>query len=241
MNKKTLVTIAFATITGVVALAGINANPDDSTVVQPDFPKIIYQPEDQMVYLGSNAVFTVKATNTDGYQWLRNGNPINGQTNSSLIITNASIRDVGYYSCNLFKDIEVVPTRAANLMVYTSTIDPDTGVDPVTIYGLPLLGSGSLGTCPGSYAGYVNYTKTIALGWGWAPDTSNGNTVFTAADTNRIDTKIQYVGKYGDNGCNQTTITIPNPAISPKYRFTIYFTSNVPTNAYAITLDGFKP
>src|SRR5438105_2370674 len=93
MNKKTLITITFATITGVVALAGISANPDDSAVVQPDFPKIIYQPEDQMVYLGSNAVFTVKAINTDSYQWLRNGNPINGQSNSSLTITNVSVND----------------------------------------------------------------------------------------------------------------------------------------------------
>ena len=29
--------------------------------------------------------------------------------------------------------------------------------------------------------------------------------------------------------------------MSPVYRFTIYFPNNVPTNAYNITLDGFKP
>ena len=153
---------------------------------------------------------------------------------------NASLNDVGYYSCSLIKDIEVVPTRAASLMIFTSTIDPQTGVDPITVFGLPLLGGGGQGTCPGAYAGYVNYTKTISQGWGWAPDTNTTST-FTATDTNRTNTKIEYVGKYGDVGCNNTTVTVPSPPISTVYRFTIFFTNNVPTNAYSITLDGFKP
>jgi hypothetical protein len=242
MNKKISRIIVIGAITCAVMLAGHSTYADDSAlVVQPDFPKIISQPEDQMVYLGSNATFVVTAVNTDGYQWLHNGNAINGQTNTSLTITNASINDVGYYSCNVLKDIEVVPTRAASLMVYTSSIDPQTGVDPIVVFGFPLSGGGSQGSCPGKYTGYVNYTKTISNGWGWAPDTSNGNTVFTASDTNRTDTKIEYGGKYGDNGCNQTSVTVPSPAGSPTYRFAIFFTSNVPTNAYAITLDGFKP
>jgi hypothetical protein len=242
MKKNILKTITFAMLVGAAMLAhgGTVANAD-TTVIQPDFPKIIFQPEDQMVYFGSNATFTVAAVNFDGCQWLRNGNALDGQTNTTLVITNCNIKDVGYYACNLFKDIEAVPTRSASLMVYTNTIDPQTGVDPVVVFGLPLLGSGGTGTCPGHYAGYVNYTKTSQQGWGWAPDTSNGNTIFTASDTNRSDTKIQYVGPYGDNGCNQTAVTVPNPAISPVYRFTIFFTNNIPTNAYAITLDGFKP
>ena len=209
---------------------------------QPEFPRIIIQPEDQLVPLGSNATFTVIATNGPlAYQWLRNGVAIDGQTNSSLTVENAGINDVGFYACDVYKDMETVPTRAASLMVYTSSIDAQTGVDPITVFGFPVSGGGSQGTCPGTYAGYVNYTKTIAQGWGWAPDTSHGNTIFTATDTNRVNTKVEYVGKYGDNGCNQTTVTVPNPPISPVYRFAIYFTSNVPTNAYAITLDGFKP
>ena len=210
-------------------------------VIQPEFPKIIFQPEDQMVPMGSNATFIVKALNADGYQWMRNKKPITGGTNSSLTITNAGVNDVGYYSCQVFKGPEGVPTRYASLMVFTSSVDPDTGVDPVTVFGLPLFGSGSQGACPGHYTGYVSYTKTAQQGWGWAPDTTNGNTIFVASDTNRTDTKIQFYGLYGDNGCNQTSVTVPNPAISPVYRFAIYFTNNVPTNAYAITLDGFKP
>ena len=208
---------------------------------QPEFPRILSQPEDQLVPMGSNATFTVIATNGPlAYQWLRNGVAIDGQTNSSLTVENAGINDVGYYSCDVYKDTETVPTRCASLMVYTSSIDAQTGVDPITVFGFPVSGGGSQGTCPGTYAGYVNYTKTIAQGWGWAPDTINHNTIFTATDTNRVNTKVEYVGKYGDNGCNQTTVTVPNPPTSPVYRFAIYFTSNVPTNAYGITLDGFK-
>jgi hypothetical protein len=229
-------------INGLVVFAGINAYANDpALVVQSDFPKIIYQPEDQMVNVGSNATFTVTAQNADGYQWLHNGNLITDQTNTSLTITNCGVNDVGYYSCNVFKNIETVPTRSASLMIYTSSIDPQTGVDPVVVFGLPLLGSGGSGTCPGKYAGYINFTKTSQQGWGWAPDTSNGNTHFIASDTNRPDTKIQYFGAYGDNGCGQTGIAVASPAMSPVYRFTIYFPNNVPTNAYNITLDGFKP
>lgn len=242
MNKQKLQIIALAVITGLTAVAVNVAYAADSVLtIQSEFPLITQQPEDQMAYVGSNATFTVKAENADGYQWLQNGNPISDQTNNSLTITNAGIKDVGYYSCNIFKGIEMVPTRAASLMVFTSSIDPQTGVDPIVVFGFPLSGNGSQNTCPGHYTGYINYTKTSQQGWGWAPDTSNGNTIFTASDTNRTDTKILWGGAYGDNGCNQTTTAVVNPPMSPVYRFTIYFTNNVPTNAYPITLDGFKP
>jgi hypothetical protein len=227
----------------LIAAARLAVAQNNSTQsIQPDFPKIIYQPENQLVPFGSNATFIVVANNGPlTYQWLRNGVVLPGLTNSGMMILNVQIEDVGLYSCNVSKGLESVPTRAATLMVYTSSIDPDTGVDPVTVFSYPLLSSGSQGTCPGHYTGYVNYTKTVQQGWGWAPDTTNNNTIFTATDTNRTDTKILYGGAYGDNNCNQTSVTVPSPAYSPVYRFTIYFTNNVPTNPYAITLDGFKP
>ncbi len=116
-------------------------------------------------------------------------------------------------------------------------LDPDYG-GPIIVFGTPILsGGGSGGGCPGNYAGYVNFTKTIAQGWGWAPDPNS--TVYTATDNNRSDTNVQYLGKKGDNNCNQTTVTVPYPAYSAVYRFTIYFPDNVPTTNYPITLSGF--
>lgn len=237
MKKYNLSLIVLSAVVASVALGQNTASSD-----QPEFPKILLQPDNQMVPLGSNATFIVVAKNGPlTYQWLRNGVVLDGLTNSGMMILNVQIEDVGLYSCNVSKGLETVPTRAASLMVYTSSIDPETGVDPVTVFGFPLLSIGSQASCPGHYTGYVNYTKTVQQGWGWAPDTTNGNTIFVASDTNRTDTKLLYGGAYGDNNCNQTSIIVPSPAFSPVYRFTIYFTNNVPTNPYAITLDGFKP
>jgi hypothetical protein len=101
-----------------------------------------------------------------------------------------------------------------------------------------VVGGGSQGSCPGAYAGYVNYTKTVSQGWGWAPDSG---TVHTARDNTRSNTKVTYYGRNGDKGCNQTAVTVPNPPPSTKYRFAIYFPNNVPTGAYPITLTGFNP
>jgi hypothetical protein len=111
--------------------------------------------------------------------------------------------------------------------------------DPITVFGFPTTSSGTQGTCPGTYAGYVIYTKSLPA-WGWA--TLTNTTVFTASDgSGRTDTKITYAGKNGDAACNQTTVTIPNPPPSPKYRFAIYFPNNVPTTNYPIILTGFAP
>jgi hypothetical protein len=234
--EKNLIFVFF----GLVVFAS-NAFSDVSVqIIQPKYPLILVQPEDQYVPIESSATFSVTTENANGYQWLKNGDPMDNQTNDTLVISNAGISDVSYYSCDVFKDAAFAPTRSASLLVYTNSIDPQTGVDPVVIYTLPLSGSGGQGTCPGHYIGYANYSPGTNA-WGWVPDTTNGNTVFFATDTNRSNTKIQYLGEYGDSGCNQMTVTIPNPPTSPQYVFTIFFTNNVPTNAYPITLDGFYP
>ncbi len=230
---------------------------------QEDFPVILLQPVNQMVHTYSDATFSVVAANGPlAYQWLRNGIAIPSATNSTLTIANAGIEDVGLYSCNVSKDLEIVPTRAAQLMVYVNSTDSDVDIDQVkelttfattstggasmasgagsvTVWATPVTSSGTNGTCPGAYIGYVNYTKTVAQGWGWAPSTNT--TIHTATDINRVDTKVQYSGKRLDSGCDQTTVAVPDPTYSTKYRFTIYFTNNVPTNSYSITLDGFDP
>jgi hypothetical protein len=248
MNKKIPHIIALAAITGLLAIAP-NTTPAQTTdplltdsVDQSEFPQVTAQPVDQVVPIGSNAVLSVQAINADGYQWLRNGVPVDGQTNSSLIVANAGTNDVGLYSCEVSKDAETVPTRAASVSVVAASSSVTAaslpGGGPITVYGTPYPSGGSKGGCPGPYVGYVNYTKTISQGWGWTPT----GTVHKAADgSGRTDTKIEYVGAYGDSGCNQTIVIIPNPTYSPAYRFTIYFANNVPTNAYPITLTGFNP
>lgn len=231
--------------------------PGDFFAAYPDqseFPIIVLQPVDQLVPVGSEAAFSVSAANGPlRYQWLRNGVEISGATNSTFTIANAAVADVGRYSCNVSRELEIVPTRAAQLMVYAPKASANVNVNAntmqsgfstlsagtVVVYGMPVQSGGSTGSCPGAYAGYVNYTKSTAQGWGWAP--SSGTTVHTATDPNGSNTKIQYYGMWTDSGCNQTSIAVPDPTFSPKYRFTIYFPDNVPTNSYSIELDGFDP
>jgi hypothetical protein len=191
-------------------------------------------PIDQLVELGGTAAFSVDAVSGASYQWLRNGVPIAGQTSSVLTLENLQIEDAGFYSCNLSTNDTATASPAASLMVYT--LSPD---GFIVVYAAPIVGSGGSGTCPGPYIGYVTYTKTVQQGWGWTPETNT--TVFTASDTTRTNTKVEYGGNYGDSGCNKTSVTIPNPPASTLYRFAIYFTNNVPTTNYPITLVGFNP
>jgi len=268
--------MAMAAITGLVAIAANTTQAQTAdplltdSIDQSGFPQITTQPVDQVIPLGSSVVLSVQAINADSYQWLINGVPADGQTNTSLTIANAGIGDVGLYSCNVsLTGGGMVPTRAANVCVYmagssgvaakgnavvgsssvaakSSTVAASSGViqasmpggGPITVYGTPILSNGSSGGCPGKYVGYVTYSKPPSQGWGWAPIAGMAH---TATDTNRTDTKVQYVGLYGDNGCNQTTVSV-NPTYSPVYQFNIYFTNNVPTNAYPmVLLTGFNP
>ena len=252
--------VSLTAITGFLALTP-NILPAQTTdpllansLDQSVFPEITTQPLDQAVPAGTNVVLSVQANNADSCQWLRNGAPLAGQTNSTLEIDNVGLNSVGLYSCDVFNggpnSGNMVPTRAASLQIETAN-SPSTMTSsamtasmpaggPITVMGTPYPGSGSQGSCPGPYTGYVAYSKTVSQGWGWTP--VSGATTLTAADgSGRTDTKIQYFGAYGDNGCGQTSVTIPYPPYSPAYRFTIYFTNNVPTNAYPINLTGFNP
>ena len=238
------------TLSGLAILITNQACASDSDFYaefpdQLDFPIIALQPLNQLTGVGGTATFEVVAENGPlTYQWLCNGTDIPGATNSILKLEGVTVEDVGLYSCNVAKGLEIVPTRGAQLMVHTArnnieksagggwALDSGGGFD---VYATPVTSSGSSGSCPGSYAGYVYFTE----GWGWVP--SSGTSVHTATDATRTDTKVQYIGAYLDSGCNQTSVSIPHPTFSPNYEFVIYFTNNVPTDAYPITLDGFEP
>jgi hypothetical protein len=230
MKKQTLRIYAIAASAGLLIAAGSIAYPQQIGV--PNTGDGSY---DQLVQLGEPVSFSVNAVDGVSYQWLRNGAAIVGQTNSTLTFENTQISDAGYYSCKIANGAAIVPTISASLEVYTITPD----FLGVVVFATPITSTGNLGTCPGPYTGYVTYIKTAAQGWGWAP--SSNTTIYTASDTTRTNTKVQYGGAYGDSGCAQTTVTIPYPAVSPAYRFAIYFTNNVPSTNYPITLTGFNP
>jgi hypothetical protein len=256
MKKSLLRGIAVAAMTGFVL--SLHAQ-DATTTDQSQYPVILQQPVDQCLAVGSPVIFSVLASNVDSYQWYKNNVLVDGQTNSSFTIANVAISDVAYYSAAVVKGSDAVPTRMANLNVYTTSGSTSTttttknkfsssmmmagdlgGGGVITMYGMQVVSSGGTGSCPGKYSGYVNYTKTVSQGWGWTP--TSGAPTHTGTDTNRMDTKVYFSGQYGDTGCATNSVSVSNP-VSPVYRFSIFFPPGcqVPTNAYAITLDGFDP
>jgi hypothetical protein len=262
MRKCLLRGIAVAAMTGFV----LAASAQDATTDETQYPTILQQPADQCLPVGSSATFSVVATNADSYQWYKNNAALDSQTNSTLTLASLTVDDVAYYSAAVINDSGSVPTRMADLNVYTvaaKTVTTTTktrllstqslsvnslmapadlgGGGVITVFGAPVMNSGGSGSCPGPFSGYVNYMRPISQGWGWAPTTNTS--VLSAADLNRSDTKVQAMGKNVDIYCDQSTVNIPTPAYSAKYRFTIYFPpgTQIPTNAYAITLTGFDP
>jgi len=87
---------------------------------------------DQMVLAGSNATFSVVATNFPSsnsipihYQWRFNGALIAGATNSSYTVFNAQIPDVGVYSVDVMGS--GVPASSFAFMSLTSLSGPNSG------------------------------------------------------------------------------------------------------------------
>jgi hypothetical protein len=243
--------IAAIAVAGLILITRNTATAQTVDILdQSGFPVITAQPTDQAVIAGSNVVLSVQAVYADNYQWQSNGVDIAGQTNTTLVLPNVGVNGAGAYSCNVSQSGgDPVPTRAASVLVETAAkpataggvhADGILGGGPITVSGAPRASNGTINPCPGGFVGYVNYTKSISQGWGWTP--ISGATTLTAADGGgRTDTKIGYVGEYGDTGCGQTLVTIPYPPPSPIYRFTIYFSNNMPTTNYPITLTGFNP
>lgn len=246
--------VSLAAISGLLAIIPniTRAQTTDPLLADPadqaQFPVITAQPLDQVVPAGSNVVLSVQAAYADNYQWQSNGVDIVGQTNTTLVLQQVGVNSAGAYSCNVSQTGgDPVPTRAASVEVETAANKSGGGIQadgvlgggPIVVSGSPKASNGAQGTCPGSYAGYVIYSKTISQGWGWAP--ISGATTLTASDGGgRTDTKIVYNGAYGDSGCGQTTVTIPYPPPSPVYRFAIYFPNNVPTTNYPLVLTNFN-
>lgn len=228
-----------------LSTAEIQSRPlHESDIAGHDAPGL---PEDQMVRLGEDATFTApEGPKGTTYQWVRvrrGGNePLVGQTGRTMTIKNTTVKAVGFYRCFVTTPDKEELSKPASLMVTTPAVG-DQGVaalsaNAITVYAQIVTTSGTMGTCPGSYVGSVNFVKP-SPDWGWAP--IPGAPSYTAADLNQSDTKVRYQGKSYDVGCAQTTVSVPDPCPSVKYRFAIYFPTTIPsTDPYPITLTGFN-
>ena len=81
------------------------------------FPEITTQPVSFRTNSGNTATFQVGAVNASTYQWRRNAFPIAGATNSTLILPNITLADVGSYSVIVGNALGTVASHTATLTI----------------------------------------------------------------------------------------------------------------------------
>lgn len=93
------------------------SEPVALTVLVP--PWIITQPQHQTVAFGSNALFSVVAGGSAplAYQWLRDGQPLGGQTTATLVITDVNASHAGTYRVTVTNVAGAVTSGPALLMI----------------------------------------------------------------------------------------------------------------------------
>ena len=111
------------------------SNPATLTVsTAGSAPTITVQPEDQSVFEGQSATFTVTATGTNplGYQWQKDGVDISGAISTSYTTPATTLADDGaQFVCTVTNDYGSDTSNSANLTVSTASSAPTITVQPV--------------------------------------------------------------------------------------------------------------
>lgn len=123
-------------------------------------PDITSQPQDEILYFGNDASFTVNATGDEplSYQWYGPSGLMENDTLSQLQITGVSADDVGNYYCTITNICGSATSNSATLAAYNQLI-----VNAGTDVGIILGDSTQLN---GSYTG-----GSPSLAIHWTPDT----------------------------------------------------------------------
>jgi Immunoglobulin domain len=86
-------------------------------------PKIVLEPQDQSVTMGSNAILAEMATGSPplSYRWEKDGYAIAGETSSSLLLSDTQQSDSGTYTVSISNAVGSVPSRSAVLTITPSS------------------------------------------------------------------------------------------------------------------------
>jgi hypothetical protein len=89
-------------------------------------PRITAEPQSIEANVGAPAVFSVQAegTGTVTYQWTKDGSPIAGATDATLVIDPIALTDGGSYVVTVSNEAGSTPSAAATLTVNTTQILP---------------------------------------------------------------------------------------------------------------------
>jgi len=113
------------TVTNIVITTGGSGYTEPPTIIMdapaaslvPPF--ILRQPEEESAFTGAPATFTVFAGGLSplSYQWLFGGSPIDGATESALVLTNLTPTQSGVYSVVITNEVGSITSSNATLTV----------------------------------------------------------------------------------------------------------------------------
>lgn len=113
------------------------SSPASFTVAAPSpKPALSQQPSGQTLHAGSDAAFWVRAYGPGPlcYQWQFDGVPINGATNSFLLLSNVQLTDAGSYTVAVTNPGGSTSSQPAFLTVNPATLPPVITNGPPSLY-----------------------------------------------------------------------------------------------------------
>ena len=195
-------------------------------------PSIQYQPANQAVNAGSNALFTVQASGTAplAYQWRKNGVNVSGATNTALQLYFVQATDAGTYSVVVSNPYGSVTSSNASLTVVqpltleqaldttnvtwrTGGVTPWLGQTGVTHDGLDAAASGSISHDQESWV-EATFTGPGTLTFWWKVSSEGNFDVLTVA----MDGTAQQ-GISGEVNWSTKTMAIPSGAHNVRWTY----------------------
>lgn len=167
--------------TEVTAL--FNAEEDGKCDV-PVAPSVVLQPQSTSLLPGSSGQLNAVAAGTAplSYQWMLNGNPINGATNANLILTNADCSQNGnIYAVSVTNAAGFVISSNAVLSIINTPPQISSISNQVVSYSAPFVTLPFVVSDPGLPSSGVSVSGASSNA-GLVP---NGQIVFDGADSNR--------------------------------------------------------
>ena len=157
----------------VVSNGVTSVTSETATLTVLDAPVITEQPEGQSAEVGDNVYFSVQAIGAAPltYQWLLNGQKIDGATSSQLVLTELQVTDAGNYSVVVANRIGAVKSQRANLIVNFSgdSTSADNFADRVEITPLfgPTVGNNTAATLEDGEPVHANKTGGKSIWYTW--------------------------------------------------------------------------
>jgi hypothetical protein len=154
-------------------------------------PGITVQPTNVVVGIGSNATFTVTATNATGYLWRKVSTAIGGENDASLTLNNVSFGDATNYSVVVGNLGGSVTSSVVSLTLIISV-----NTNPTNIIA-SVSGTNFNLSWPADHIGWRLLAQTNNLANGLSSNTNDWATIVGSASTNQVSVPIDRAKKAG--------------------------------------------